>query len=225
MTMDLLLSITVGIFIIILIAAFYYKSKSRAFEIKRKPAIKDFNVEDKLIFTQKSEVTSISQDKEIGSNDGIIGEVKVRYAEESQVFSKEEIQSQNITMPTGLIVLHVMALPGSIFLGYTLLQSLLTVGFRFGEMNIFHRHEQLTGQGKILFSLASATEPGTFNLNDIGSLSCVGLSLFMHTDKVDDPEQTFNLLLNTAYLLAEDLGGKVLDEHFQELSENNNIMV
>ena len=65
MTLDLLISITVGIFIIILIAAFYYTSKSRAFEIKRKPAIKDFNVEDKLIFTQKSEVTSISQDKEL----------------------------------------------------------------------------------------------------------------------------------------------------------------
>lgn len=162
-----------------------------------------------------------------GSNDnfdmeGIIGEVKIRYVEEAIEYKPATFKKATSASAraSGLLVLHVMAAEGQAFIGYELLQSLLSAGLRFGEMNIFHRHEQPTGQGKILFSLASATEPGTFNLDEIGSLACIGLSLFMDADKVENPAKTFNLMLDTARLLAEDLGGKVFDERYQELTSD-----
>lgn len=44
-------------------------------------------------------------------------------------------------------------------------------------MNIFHRYQQLSGNGPVLFSLASATKPGTFELSKIGGYACAGLTL------------------------------------------------
>lgn len=172
--------------------------------------------------------TNLSEDgadkKERETNldlDGIIGEVKVRHLEhppEIKKMSRPLAAGAKPAAKSPLIVLHIMAAENQSFMGYELLQSLLSAGLRFGEMNIFHRYEQPTGQGKILFSLASATEPGTFNLDEVGSLTCVGLSLFMDTRKLTDSAQVFNLMLDTARLLAEDLGGKVYDEQHQELT-------
>lgn len=152
--------------------------------------------------------------------DGIIGEVKTYYQADPLVPKTATFKKTTMAKGAGLLVLHIMAPTNQAFIGYELLQSLLSSGLRFGEMNIFHRYEQLTGQGKILFSLASATEPGTFNLDEVGSLACIGLSLFMKADRLENPEKVFNLMLDTARLLAEDLGGRVVDEHYQELTSD-----
>ena len=39
-----------------------------------------------------------------------------------------------------------------------LLQNILESGLRFGEMDIFHRHESMAGNGEVLFSMANALE-------------------------------------------------------------------
>ena len=53
------------------------------------------------------------------------------------------------------------------FKGPALLQNILESGLRFGEMDIFHRHESMAGNGEVLFSMANALKPGTFDLDDI----------------------------------------------------------
>src|SRR3990167_6942283 len=63
------------------------------------------------------------------------------------------------------ISLHVMAPREYPYNGYELLQALLTNGLRYGDRNIFHRHETKTGRGRVLFSLASVNKPGTFELD------------------------------------------------------------
>lgn len=73
------------------------------------------------------------------------------------------VQEDNISKPQ-YIILYVMAPKDQAYRGYELLQSLLAVGLRYGEMNIFHRHAEKSGRGPILFSLASAAEPGIFEL-------------------------------------------------------------
>jgi cell division protein ZipA len=125
--------------------------------------------------------------------------------------------------PREFIVLTLLAKPGLPYTGYELLQALLAAGLRFGKISIFHRHEKASGQGEILFSLASAVEPGTFELNRMGSFSCLGLTLFLRLRNFQqgnkDVMQAFDLMMETARQLADDLGGEVCDEHRQLLTE------
>jgi len=124
------------------------------------------------------------------------------------------VNAQNI------IVLNVFAKPNQEFIGYELLQALLTAGLRFGEMNIFHRHQEMSGRGPIIFSLLSATEPGTFNMQHMGSYSCSGLSLFMQLTGDEEQLNHLEIILNTARQLADDLDGLVLDDKREEITAN-----
>jgi cell division protein ZipA len=138
----------------------------------------------------------------------------------SAVLSSSKTSKTNTSelMPNKIMVLHVMAQTQA-FSGYQLLQALLGLGLRYGEMNIFHRHQELSGRGKILFSLASATEPGTFDLDNMNEYSCVGVTLFMDITRLEKPMIVFNILLETARQLAKKLDGVLQDERRQILNE------
>lgn len=120
-----------------------------------------------------------------------------------------------------LISLNLRAADDKPYAGYELLQALLSCGMRFGSMNIFHRHQKKTGAGPILFSLASCTQEGTFDLAQIGAFSCKGLVLFMKPKEVAQPAKVFELMLETADELISDLGGKVLNDHQQLLKKDD----
>ncbi len=119
-----------------------------------------------------------------------------------------------------LITLHVVARLQYPFTGYELLQSLLANGLRYGEMNIFHYHQQQSVQNKKLFSLAAMEKPGTFDLSNMGSFSCVGLSLFMLIHTVSNPNHVFKIMLETAQSLADELGGYLLAGDHQPLNDS-----
>ena len=112
-----------------------------------------------------------------------------------------------------IITLYLMAPPEYRYNGYELFQALLASGLRYGERNIFHRHEIKTGHAYSLFSLASVNKPGIFELSKIGSFSCPGLVLFMLLKSIPDPMAAFDAMLETAYQLSEDLGGEIWDEN------------
>jgi cell division protein ZipA len=114
-------------------------------------------------------------------------------------------------------VIHVMAKAPQEFQGYELLQTLLASGMRYGDMKIFHRHQHANGKGPILFSLASVTEPGTFDLQTIGDFSCKGFSLFMRLTHSAFDDERYQLMIDVAKQLAEDLGGSVCDANRQLL--------
>jgi cell division protein ZipA len=120
--------------------------------------------------------------------------------------------------PSAVLVVYIIAKKNREFVGYELLQTLLAAGFRFGEMSIFHRHEQLNGNGQVLFSLACATEPGIFDINRIGGLRCQGLSMFMRLTSREHNQNSLNLMLDTAYQLAEELDGVVLGSQHEPLT-------
>lgn len=96
--------------------------------------------------------------------------------------------------------------------GYELLQALLTCGLRFGEKNFFHRYEQHAEGQTVLFSVAAATETGELNPDNMGNFSFSGLSFFIILNQHIYPSVNFELMLDTARQLAEDLGGVLLDE-------------
>jgi cell division protein ZipA len=112
-----------------------------------------------------------------------------------------------------------MAPKGKQFAGYELLQTILANGLRFGQMSLFHRHKEPNGQGPVLFSLASATKEGTFDMNNIGGFSCTGLTLFMKLPGPKDSMAVLELMLNTARSLAEGLNGEVRDNKLRILSD------
>lgn len=56
-------------------------------------------------------------------------------------------------------VINLMGRPGHELQGATLLSSLMALGFKFGEMDIFHRHEDANGKGEVLFSMINMVKP------------------------------------------------------------------
>ena len=123
--------------------------------------------------------------------------------------------AQPIAAPTPAIIRQILFLRAPAdrpYGGYELLQSLLSVGLRFGENNIFHRYEQREENRVILFSVAAATQTGELNPAEMGSFGCPGLSLFVTLNQHIYPSVNFELMLDTVAQLAEDLGGAVLDE-------------
>jgi cell division protein ZipA len=144
--------------------------------------------------------------------------------EETEKIQLEEIKEQPRTEPKisnqALIIMRLIASKDRPYSGYELLQALLSNGFRFGKMNIFHRHEQLNGEGPILFSLARATEPGTFDIYDMGSCTCSGLTIFMRIADHQEPMRVFETMLNTIKQLADDLGGEIWDERNLVLNQS-----
>lgn len=120
--------------------------------------------------------------------------------------NKNVAHSQQTLLPTHdqLVIIHVMAKPGALFVGYELLQAIIATGLRHGHMQIFHYYDN---EENVLFSLVSAVEPGIFDLEQIGGFSTPGLSFFMNKHAVKNPDQVLSLMLTVAEQLAEDLGG------------------
>jgi cell division protein ZipA len=106
------------------------------------------------------------------------------------------------------VVIYVLAL-GEPFLGQGLVDVLLDNGMTFGEMDIFHKLDKRDLQ---LFSLASAVEPGRFNLSSIDQFSTPGVSLFMRVHEVGAPLQVLDSMLSVANSIAQKLNGEVRDE-------------
>ncbi|EEW05546.1 cell division protein ZipA [Vibrio mimicus] len=119
-----------------------------------------------------------------------------------------------------VIVLNVHCSGSQPFIGTKLFDSMQQNGLLFGEMDIFHRHADLSGTGKILFSVANMMQPGTLMHDDPADFSTKGISFFMTLPCFGDPEQNFKLMLKTAQQIADDLGGHVLDDSRNLMTPN-----
>lgn len=119
-----------------------------------------------------------------------------------------------------MLMLFLLAKENRQFAGYELLQTILAAGLRFGEGHLFHRHQFSNGQGPVLCSLATATETGVFDLQNIGAFSVHGLCLYMHASKnpgID--KERFSIMLETARQLSEGLDAHLLDDQRKPLTE------
>lgn len=109
-------------------------------------------------------------------------------------------------------MLHVHASNGEVFSGIDLINSFEQHGLHYGELDIYHRHTDLAGTGKVLFSIANMVKPGNLIINAPDSYETPGVSFFMTLPCYGEPDQNFKLMLQTAQQIADELGGLVLDE-------------
>ena len=124
---------------------------------------------------------------------------------------KDQTVEETVTptrKPEKFVVIYVLTLDEP-FLGQKLVDILQDSGMSFGEMDIFH---QLDDNAVQLFSLASAVEPGTFNLASIDQFSTPGVSLFMRVHELAAPLQVLDSMLSVANTIAQELNGEVRDE-------------
>ncbi len=111
-----------------------------------------------------------------------------------------------------VIVLNVHCAGDEPFVGTKLFDSMQQHDLMYGEMDIFHRHTDLSGTGKVLFSVANMMQPGTLKHDDPADFSTKGISFFMTLPCYGDEEQNFKLMLKTAQQIADDLSGHVMDD-------------
>ena len=111
-----------------------------------------------------------------------------------------------------VLVISVISRDPAGFKGPALLQNILESGLRFGEMDIFHRHESMAGNGEVLFSMANAVKPGTFDLDDIDLFSTPAVSFFLGLPGPRHPKQAFDVMVAAARKLSQELNGELKDD-------------
>ena len=123
-----------------------------------------------------------------------------------------ELKKAGTQLEPQVIILSVVMPANQQMFGAALLPSLLTLGLKYGEMNIFHRHEDNAGNGKVTFSLANIMNPGSFDLDSMGSFATRGVSLFMTLPNAGDAFYVFDQMLNAAKQLAQEFNAQVIDD-------------
>lgn len=120
--------------------------------------------------------------------------------------SKEQLPVEEV------LVINVIARDAEGFKGPALLQNILESGLRFGEMDIFHRHESMAGNGEVLFSMANGVKPGTFDLDDFELFYTPAVSFFLGLPGPRHPKQAFDVMIAAARKLAHELNGELKDD-------------
>jgi len=112
-----------------------------------------------------------------------------------------------------VIIINVMARPGTLMEGTKLLPVLLRHSMRLGDMSIFHRHADTDGHGLVMFSMANMLKPGTFTMADMETFETPGVSFFMQMPNKLGNMQCFEQMLNTAEAVKDELDAELKDEN------------
>jgi cell division protein ZipA len=87
--------------------------------------------------------------------------------------------------------------------------ALRNAGLEHGRYAIFHRQIGTNREG---FSVASLTEPGSFDLDHLGNTTIAGLSFFVVLPGSGDPVARFDAMVETARALTVELAADLFDE-------------
>ena len=87
--------------------------------------------------------------------------------------------------------------------------ALRNAALQHGRYSIFHRQ---LGNNREAFSVASLTEPGSFDLENLDDGTIAGLSFFVVLPGVGDPVARFDAMVETARALSVELAADLFDE-------------
>jgi cell division protein ZipA len=118
-----------------------------------------------------------------------------------------------------VIVMHMVTSAANAMPGRDLLQALLEQGMRYGDMNIFHRHQSRNGRDELQFSMANALEPGTFDIDAMEGHSFRAVTFFLKMPGPANPAEALERMVRTVRHLAEQFGGEVRDDQHCALTQ------
>jgi cell division protein ZipA len=87
--------------------------------------------------------------------------------------------------------------------------ALRNAGLEHGRYGIFHRQLGTNREG---FSVASLTEPGSFDVDHLANSTIAGLSFFVVLPGTGDPVARFDAMVETARRLSVELAADLFDE-------------
>jgi cell division protein ZipA len=87
--------------------------------------------------------------------------------------------------------------------------ALTGAGLTHGKYGIFHREGD---EGEPAFSVASLTEPGSFDLANLQETTIAGLTFFVVLPGTGDPVARFDAMVETARALSVELAADLHDE-------------
>ena len=99
------------------------------------------------------------------------------------------------------------------FSGPQLKKLLEACGMEYGDLGIYHRHEEPDTRTPVQFSAASAVSPGTFHPEEMDQLQTPGISFFLSLPGPSDSIQAFDFMMETAQTVVRNLGGELKDEN------------
>ena len=127
-------------------------------------------------------------------------------------------QRMHVPVVEEIINLNLTAADGQTFCGDRLARIFADMSLHFGEMSIFHRHQDEGTTGPILFSVANGVEPGTFDPGTVTELSTPALCFFMGLPGQHNAQETFRTMVDTAQAIAEALKGSLRDDQHSILT-------
>jgi len=89
--------------------------------------------------------------------------------------------------------------------------ALREAGLEHGRYGIFHSHDEIR-RNETRFSVASLTEPGSFDLDNLADKPIAGMSFFMVLPGFGDPVERFDAMVQTARSLAHQLDAELFDD-------------
>lgn len=142
--------------------------------------------------------------------------IQTRPAEKTADVEAPSEPVANRSIPPEVIVINVLARNGSKFGGTELVEAFLRNGLKFGDMNIFHRIQPASKE--VQFSVASAVEPGTFDLSAMEGFKTPGVSFFMRMPGPGQPLEVFEDMLAVTRDVAASLGADLKDEQLSVMT-------
>ena len=141
----------------------------------------------------------------------------VSISEDPASVADAEDEPEQVERKQKIVTLRIVARKQATFAGDDLALSLRGIGMRHGKFGIYHRHDG-NDESKIIFSVASLVEPGSFDLTNLKAQEIPGISLFMILPGPMDGAEAFDLMMVAARALSQSLNGDLLDESGSTLS-------
>lgn len=112
-----------------------------------------------------------------------------------------------------IVALYVLPTEGRSLEGARVMSLLRQYGLRFGEMSLFHRFAESSGEGRLMFSVLRYTSEGPqgFDLETLPQEKLDGLAFFL---ALPNPEAVngYDMMASISSLLARDFSAHLYDE-------------
>jgi cell division protein ZipA len=120
-------------------------------------------------------------------------------------------------LPDKIVTIRMLSRGATPFHGEDLVLALREAGLRHGRFGIFHFYPPDVEDTPI-FSVASLTEPGSFDLTRVRTDQYQGVSLFLGLPGPIEGVAAFDAMIKAGRAVAKRLDGNLVDEHGSTLS-------